>query len=167
MTTLSVKALDGDGNAVQIAFEDVGSGVLRRGTFLLQSVEGSATIASLGTTVTTVLDINCAEHKRLAVHVFNTGGAGISVFTVEVAYNNAGTTWIQKYAVTADYSTNACRSSNNAHWLLIDSSTGLPSIASGANSWLEFNVERISRIRIRVATALSSTSVTGRYILKA
>lgn len=128
----------------------------------------TTTTASVGSTLTTVLDVTTASWSYLSVKIKNTGATALSDFQVQGFYSSLAPNdyaLLAAASITNSYGSGMAKQSNNALIPVIDS-FNLPIMGATSDGQLEIDCSRYQRIRLQAKTASSTTAITIDGILK-
>lgn len=124
--------------------------------------------ASVGTGLTTVLDVSTAGWHYLSIKIKNTGAVALSDFQTQGFYSSLAANdfaLLAAASITNSYGSGMAKQSNNALIPVVDS-FNLPTMGATSDGQLEINCTRYQRIRLQARTASSTTAITIDGILK-
>lgn len=103
--------------------------------------------------------IDCKDWRYLNLWIQNTGATAISAVKLEGALST-GLEFKYKYIAetSANYTTESGKNGNNQLIHVIESS-GLPTIATSAEGWVQLWVATLDRVKVSCKTASGSTTV--------
>lgn len=125
-----------------------------------------ATVTAIGTTLKDVLDIVCADYRRLSLRVDNTGSVVLSDLQVQ-GFESSGFPYDYSLEAGADitgsYTTYSGKQSGNSLITVITSSGTLPALPASSKAGILLNVECYQRIRLqaKVATGTTTLQIAG------
>ena len=128
--------------------------------------EFAPTAVTVGTSLTTVIDIDCRQYNSLSIEVSNSTGAALAQCQVQARYHSASGVWNPKTFGAAEYTTGTGKQSGNSRISIIEASGDLNVLAINSSGWVEIDCSRYAGIRLQTRTASGTTSVTCRAIAK-
>ena len=138
------------------------------------SISIDSSSITVGTTATTIIDVNCLGKETLGCVISNTGGTAFNNFQVSVRYNADQGFYNPITFANADFDTNVGRQTGNV-LVPIQASSGIgnPSaspnprlLGAGVNGWLEMRVTPYESVRLTATVASGSTTARIRGIVQ-
>jgi hypothetical protein len=121
-------------------------------------------LGTVGTSLTTICEIDCRKWRSLGLQISNTGAEDLAALEVQVKYKQTGT-YQTRLSTAADYTTNTSAVSGKPS-LAIAASGDLTTLIASADGWLELDVSFISFVRLQAMVATGTTDISPIGVLK-
>ncbi|NEP62328.1 MAG: hypothetical protein F6K31_36255 [Symploca sp. SIO2G7] len=128
----------------------------------------TTTTASVGTSLTTVLDVNTENWHYLSIKIQNTGAEALTDFQTQGFYSSQtpfSYALLASAGTASSYGAGMAKQSNNTLIPVVDA-FNLPAMGATSDGQLEINCTRYQRIRLQALVASGTTSITIDGILK-
>jgi len=128
----------------------------------------TTTTASVGTSLTTVLEVDTSDWHFLSVKIQNTGSEALTDFQTQGFYSSQtpfSYALLASAGIVSSYGTGMAKQSNNTLIPIIDA-YNLPAMGATSDGQLEINCTRYQKIRLQAQVASGTTSITIDGILK-
>lgn len=130
----------------------------------LNSQSKSANIAiatvSVGTSLTTILSVVCADYQAIALRLYNSGSTDLNALevqgfeAVDFAFD-----YQQLAASSGSYTTNNGKQSGNSLIPIVDSSGTLPALPTTQKAGILINCKYFQKIRLQATVASGTTNI--------
>lgn len=116
---------------------------------------------SIGTTLTTLLDVTTADWQRLSIRLSNTGAIlnDLQIQGFECAGFPYDYALLAGTAIANSYGSGTAKQSGNQWIPIIDTSGTLPLLPDAQKAGVIINVENYQRIRLQASVASGTTSI--------
>ena len=123
--------------------------------------------ATVGTSLTTVITIDCRGKSTLGVQLQNTGAVALSGLQVQARFNSTLSIWNSIASTTADFTTGNGKTANNASAEIISSGVSggtIDTIPAGGSAWFRMRCNGMESVRIQAQVASGTTTVLAHGI---